>query len=1393
MKPLRHPRRGGALLLSSALIFLPAHSSRAALKISEFLASNTQGIRDAEGDRNDWIEILNPDAAPAVLTGYYLTDDATKPKKWPFPAVTLPSGGTLLVWASEKDRRVAGEELHTNFKLSSAGEYLALRKDDPAIAGGTLVEHEYAPAYPAQYADLSYGLAQQNSTVVPITTGTAAKRFTPSSDVLDVKEGLNPATWIATAFNDAAWTSCTVPVGYGRDASDAYDLLVTPGSSSDTEAAMFTGAKISCYLRVPFTVANPGAVQAVTLRMKADDGFAAYLNGVPAPVADEVVPDALLWDTPSRWEPTDAESLTWKVYSIPVSRLQTGTNVLSIHGVNASASNNDFLLLPELTLTTSDASLTGAIQYFRQPSPGTPNFNGIANPGPVISGVPQTLPPPVTTAGTVTLPITATIQSTAFPLGSASLKWRVGYAAESAVAMKDDGTGGDQIAGDGLHTGVITIPSLAAGAMVRWRVTATDTAPAPVTTTDPPYPDPADSPQYWGTIGAAPLTASSQLPVLHWFTANAGGAGTSAGSVGSIFYNGEFYDNVRFSLHGQSTAAFAKKSHDIDFNQGFKFRYNAGEKRVKDVNLLSNWADKSKVRTTLAYETHRLAGQPALFAFPVRVQQNGAFFSIADMVEEANDDFLERNNLDPDGALYKMYNVLDSATNGIEKKTRTWEGNTDLNTLIAQLNPGNVITTRRRWGYDNVDIPNLINYLAVTALIMNFDQGHKNYYLYRDYRDAGEWKVLPWDVDLSFGHTWTSTASPNFGASYFDDHIDSTRNIRIGALNRIKSLVYDAPELNKLFVRRLRTLMDHYFVSRTATDGHFESRIAALLDLVDPPGLGTASDAYLDAAKWGFWTMTTNTGAGNSAVNRTVTDALWPSYTPRQMARRITDPTANIAPYPFSTAYTGYGGTTDTRPSFLAGRRAALYGGGAAALSGGEAIPAAQVAVPNVGFGAMQVNPGSMGQDREYFTIRNNSGISIDVSGWKVGGGLDYTFPGGTVIPAYTSGTENVGLLFVAKNPRLFRTRTTTPTGNQFCYTVGGYAGQLSARGGPLELRNAAGTFVATTTIPAAPTTLQQSLRIGAIMYAPAGPDSAEFALNPVWKAGDFEYIELVNTGSATLDLGGAAFTAGVGFVFPAGTSLAAGARLIVPASAAAFAARYDVAGTGLPARVAGGFTGDLDNSGERLQLVDAVGEVVLDFRYEDGWYWPATESGRALVFTEPTASTAWSDWGNAGNWSPGASANGSPGIGEAAGPVVYNIWKFDRFAPIQWETTATSGASADPERDGNNNLLEYALNLDPAASDTAIPVTASLVNVGGTDFPALTFRRRVGAADIAYHPETSTDLTAESWQEMTTLHGSPVAAGAEFEEVTYRLTVPVSAVQRRFMRLRISPLRAIP
>ncbi|HPY58339.1 MAG: chitobiase/beta-hexosaminidase C-terminal domain-containing protein, partial [Bacteroidales bacterium] len=143
----------------SLLLFLllPVLAIKAETKvlINEFLSINNGIIQDEDGENSDWIELYNAGEDLVNLENWSLTDDSTNLQKWLFPSVNLEAGAYLLVFASDKDRRTENEELHTNFKLASSGEFLAL------VEPGALVPaFAYSPAYPPQRSNVSYGIYQ---------------------------------------------------------------------------------------------------------------------------------------------------------------------------------------------------------------------------------------------------------------------------------------------------------------------------------------------------------------------------------------------------------------------------------------------------------------------------------------------------------------------------------------------------------------------------------------------------------------------------------------------------------------------------------------------------------------------------------------------------------------------------------------------------------------------------------------------------------------------------------------------------------------------------------------------------------------------------------------------------------------------------------------------------------------------------------------------------------------------------------------------------------------------------------------------------------------------------------------------------------------------------------
>ncbi|MEQ8238747.1 MAG: CotH kinase family protein [Cyclobacteriaceae bacterium] len=201
------------LVLIFSLIFSPLAQSQD-LIISEFLTINDANLADEDGDYSDWIEIHNAGSASVSLLGWYVTDNASVLTKWKFPEVTLAAGGYIVVFASEKKRSSATGNLHTNFKLSGSGEFLALIKPD-GITSTTLFDE-----YPVQSKDVSYGLIDDQYTF--LTTPSPGTANTTAGAILD------PAFSHSRGFYDASFT-LTV-----SDLNSDTDIYYTTNGSSPT-------------------------------------------------------------------------------------------------------------------------------------------------------------------------------------------------------------------------------------------------------------------------------------------------------------------------------------------------------------------------------------------------------------------------------------------------------------------------------------------------------------------------------------------------------------------------------------------------------------------------------------------------------------------------------------------------------------------------------------------------------------------------------------------------------------------------------------------------------------------------------------------------------------------------------------------------------------------------------------------------------------------------------------------------------------------------------------------------------------------------------------------------------------------------------------------------------
>ncbi|MCU0917223.1 MAG: lamin tail domain-containing protein [Planctomycetes bacterium] len=156
-----------------------------------------------------------------------------------------------------------------------------------------------------------------------------------------------------------------------------------------------------------------------------------------------------------------------------------------------------------------------------------------------------------------------------------------------------------------------------------------------------------------------------------------------------------------------------------------------------------------------------------------------------------------------------------------------------------------------------------------------------------------------------------------------------------------------------------------------------------------------------------------------------------------------------------------------------------------------------------------------------------------------------------------------------------------------------------------------------------------QGLRVSELMYHPretGRPDDP-----------NAEFIELTNVAEESINLALVRFTEGIHCTFP-GFTLSPGGYCLVVKDRAAFQVRY---GSKLP--VAGASTGSLDNGGERITLVDALGAVVQSFTYDDSWFKTTDGQGFSLTVKDPQTS-ALGSLNDKNAWRPSTATGGSPG-----------------------------------------------------------------------------------------------------------------------------------------------------
>jgi hypothetical protein len=304
------------------------------------------------------------------------------------------------------------------------------------------------------------------------------------------------------------------------------------------------------------------------------------------------------------------------------------------------------------------------------------------------------------------------------------------------------------------------------------------------------------------------------------------------------------------------------------------------------------------------------------------------------------------------------------------------------------------------------------------------------------------------------------------------------------------------------------------------------------------------------------------------------------------------------------------------------------------------------------------------------------------------------------------------------------------------------------------------------------------NLAISEILYHPADPSPAEVTAG-FTDANDFEFIELLNTGTRHVDLDGVYLYGAVTFNFtgaPTGRTLAPGARLLVVANRDAFQFRY---GSSLP--VAGQYSGQLNNAGENLVLYTPGDAVIRGVNYEDAAPWPVAADGTGVSLVRRHPAEAAGDNDPAG-WAVSGAIGGSPGSGDTFAPGTFDAWVTGNFNPAQLASSATSGLSADPDGDGRSNVEEYAFATQPLVPDQ--PDADFIWNTVGADrHAAVRIRRPDGATDVLYELLSNDGLDGE-WTVIESIAAETMPLGSGIEHAVFRDPAP-AGIDSKFLRVR--------
>jgi hypothetical protein len=339
------------------------------------------------------------------------------------------------------------------------------------------------------------------------------------------------------------------------------------------------------------------------------------------------------------------------------------------------------------------------------------------------------------------------------------------------------------------------IPAQSGGSLVRFRfVNGATQSPAV-----------DDTINYHGVVVVDPDLATTQLPTFQFYINDEDFSGLYDTPYDDdefpvvVAFENQVVDNARIRIRGGSSRKWLKKNFKIELPDGYSF--NLGDHSPYPLDEFAWQADRGDVpfnATLFAWDALAEEGEPDIANFHMRLEKNGDFFGLYRLQEVYDASYRREHNRD-EGQLYKAVSggFLKPESAAAFDKKHPDDG--DDSPIVEAMNAVNNLNgdELRSWVYDNIDIPSVINYSALTSLLRHGDQETKNYYAFQD-GETERWSMLFWDLDQTWLYGSAGPCPPD----------DMTIPTCLG--NPFLNAVLDLPEFEAMHWRRTQSLVDKW-------------------------------------------------------------------------------------------------------------------------------------------------------------------------------------------------------------------------------------------------------------------------------------------------------------------------------------------------------------------------------------------------------------------------------------------------------------------------------------------------------------------------------------------------------------------------------------------------------